>query len=67
MPLAKEGQTKTEIFQPKEMRQLLEAASPDLLAFLVIGGFAGLRVAEIGRLDWSAADLDRRIIMLRAD
>ena len=67
VPLAKEGQTKTEIFQPKEMRQLLEAASPDLLAFLVIGGFAGLRVAEIGRLDWSAVDLDRRIIMLRAD
>ena len=67
VPLAKEGQTKTAIFQPSEMSTLLEAATPDVLAFLAIGGFAGLRVAEIGRLDWSAVDLDRRIIMLRAD
>jgi integrase len=67
LSLAKEVDTTTEIFQPAQMRQLLEAAPPDVLALLVIGGFAGLRVAEIGRLEWSAVDLERRIIMLRAD
>jgi integrase len=65
--LAKTGDVKTEIFKAEEMRHLLESASLDILPFLTIGAFAGLRVAEIGRLDWSAVDMDRRIIMLRAD
>ncbi|MCB1279722.1 tyrosine-type recombinase/integrase [Prosthecobacter sp.] len=65
--LAKTGDVKTEIFKPEAMRSLLEAATPDLLPFLAIGAFAGLRVAEIGRLDWSAVDMERRIILLRAD
>jgi hypothetical protein len=67
VPFAKEGETKTEIFQPAEMIKLLAAASSEELALLAIGGFAGLRMAEIKRLDWQAVDLDRRIIMLRAD
>jgi len=67
VPIAKEGETKTEIFQPAEMTKLLAAASSEELALLAIGGFAGLRMAEIKRLDWQAVDLDRRIIMLRAD
>ena len=28
----------------------------------LIGGFAGLRVAEIKRLEWKAVDLERKII-----
>ena len=67
VPLAKQGQTKTEIFQPAEMTKLLAAASSEELALLAIGGFAGLRMAEIKRLEWKAVDLERRIIMLRAD
>jgi integrase len=67
VPIAKEGETKTEIFQPAEMTKLLAAASSEELALLAIGGFAGLRMAEIKRLDWKAVDLDRRIITLRAD
>lgn len=65
--VAKAGDTKTEIFQPAEMNQLLHAASAEELAVLTIGGFAGLRMAEINRLEWKAVDLDRRIITLRAD
>lgn len=44
------------VFTAEEMRRLICAAQshfPDLLPFLVIGGFAGLRSAEIGRLDWA--------------
>jgi integrase len=67
LPLAKAGDVQAEIFEPGAMRKLLEAARSDVLAFLAIGGFAGLRVAEISRLDWSAVDLNRRIILLRAE
>jgi integrase len=38
-----------------------------MLPFIAIGAFAGLRAAEIARLDWSAVDLKRKIIHLRAD
>jgi len=49
------------IFTPDEMRQLLSAAHehvPDVLGFLAIGAFAGLRMAEIERLMWSDIELD---------
>jgi len=48
------------------MEQLLRAAPARLLPVLAIGGFAGLRAAEIERLDWGAVNLERRIIELRA-
>ena len=67
VPVAKEGETKTEIFQSAEMSKLLAIAPPKELALLAIGAFAGLRMAEIKRLEWKAVDLDRRIITLRAD
>jgi hypothetical protein len=37
-----------------------------LIPILAIGAFSGIRVAELNRLDWSAVDLDRRIIEIRA-
>lgn len=67
LPLAKEGDGETEIFQPDEIAKLLNACPAHLIGYVAIGAFAGLRVAEIGRLQWSAVDLERRIIMLRAD
>jgi integrase len=66
VPMARTGQTETEIFQPSSMTKLLEAASADILPLLALGSFAGLRVAEICRLDWSAVDLERKLITLRA-
>jgi integrase len=51
-----------EIFTADELRALLEAArqhQPDVLPMLAIGAFAGLREAEIKRLDWSEVDLVR--------
>lgn len=55
------------IFMPKQMETILHAAPPRLVPILAIEAFSGIRVAELSRLDWSAVDLDRRIIELRAD
>jgi hypothetical protein len=54
------------VFTPKEMRRLLHAAPPHLIPILAVGAFSGIRMAELNRLDWSAFDLERGIIELRA-
>lgn len=59
-----------EIFTPAEMAKLLAAArdhEPGMLPFLAIGGFAGLRSAEIARLEWSAVDLQTGYIKIAWD
>jgi integrase len=58
-----------EIFAVDELRALLDAANraaPDVLPMLTIGAFAGLRDAEIKRLDWSEVDLTRGHIEIKA-
>ncbi len=62
----KVGDTDAAIFSPAQLRKVLGAADPDLIPFLAIGAFAGLRAAEIARMDWNAIDLRRRIIEIRA-
>lgn len=47
-----------EIFTPEEMTLLLALAPANLVTFLTIGAFAGLRSAEIERLDWAKVDLE---------
>jgi integrase len=54
------------IFTPDEFSQIIHAAPDRLIPLLAISAFAGIRSAEIARLDWSAVDLDRRIIEVRA-
>jgi integrase len=56
----------TTIFSPEEMAKLLHHAPPDLVPILAIGAFAGIRMAELERLDWKAVDLERRFIEVRA-
>src|SRR6266550_4404102 len=58
-----------EVLTVNELQGLLEAAqrtAPDVLAMLSIGAFAGLRDAEIKRLDWSEVDLTRGHIEIKA-
>ena len=62
----KVGDTDTEIFTTDQMVSLLSIATPNIIPLITLGAFAGLRPAEIGRLDWSAVDLNRKIIQLRA-
>jgi integrase len=58
-----------EIFAVDELRALLEMANrnaPDVVPMLAIGAFAGLRDAEIKRLDWNEVDLARRHVEVKA-
>jgi len=55
-----------DIYSPVEIARLLAAASPDFLPALAIGAFAGLRSAEIERLEWADVDLAGRLITVGA-
>jgi integrase len=46
------------ILTVQQTARLLESASPDLLPYVAIGAFAGLRRAELERLDWSDVHFD---------
>ena len=63
---AKEEATEIEIFTPEEMSRLLAAARGELVPFLAIGAFAGLRHAEIRRLDWREVRLEEGFIEVKA-
>ena len=49
-----------------EMRRLIAAADKRILPLIVIGGFAGLRHAEIQRLEWEDIDLTEGFIEIKA-
>jgi len=55
------------VFTPEQMQILLEKSPQDFIPYLAIGGFAGLRSAEIERLDWPEIDLGRRLIHVKAE
>jgi integrase len=55
-----------EIYTPAEIARLLSAASPDFRPCIVLGAFAGLRSAEIERLEWSDIDFEQRHIVIGA-
>ncbi len=63
---AKEDNGETEIFTPAEMTEILTAAKAEMIPWLAIAGFAGLRTAEIQRLDWSEVNLAERHIQITA-
>lgn len=67
MSKVKQPDTVTEIFTPAQIQKLLLNAPEEVLPVYAIGAFAGLRSAELARLPWSAVDLDRKIIELRAN
>ncbi len=49
----KANTAEVEFYTPKEFRSLLSAADDTERALIAIGGLAGLRTAELLRLDWS--------------
>jgi integrase len=55
-----------QIFTPDQIQCLLEKSPLDLLPCIAIGGFAGLRSAEILRLEWNNIDLKRGFINVSA-
>lgn len=64
--LPKPNNVEVGLFTSADMERLLRAAPLKLVPLLAISAFAGLRAAELARLNWSAVDLGRRIIELRA-
>ena len=55
-----------EIFTPEELTAVLTHAEPEILPAIVIGAFAGLRTAELLRLDWREVDLSRGFVHVSA-
>jgi len=55
-----------EIYTPLEMKSLLVACSSEILPGLAIGGFTGIRTAEIARLAWEDVLWDRGFIEVKA-
>ena len=55
------------VFTPAQMQTVLEKAPRDFIPYLAIGAFAGLRSAEIERLDWSEIDLKEKLIHIKAE
>jgi integrase len=41
------------VFTPEELRALLRSARPEMVPYLAVCAYAGLRSAEASRLDWS--------------
>jgi integrase len=54
------------ILTPDELAGLLNVASEDMVPYWTIGAFAGLRAAEIERLEWTDVNLERRWIKVQA-
>lgn len=56
-----------EVFTPDEAAKMLGSVSEDFRPCLALGLFAGLRSAEIERLEWKDIDLVQRHIVVGAD
>jgi integrase len=54
------------ILSVQQTANLLEAASSEILPYIAIGAFAGLRSAELHRLDWSDVHFDDNLIEVTA-
>jgi integrase len=56
-----------EIFTPLEIARLLAAADKEFRPVLAIGAFAGLRSAELDRVEWSDINFAKRFIEVGKD
>ena len=63
---AKEIDGEIEIFTVPEITTLLEQASAEIVPFLSIGAFAGIRRAELERLTWEEIDFQAGLIQITA-
>ena len=54
------------ILTVEQTARLLESAAPELVPLIAIGAFAGLRRAELERLDWREIDLHAGLIEVTA-
>jgi integrase len=62
----KDREGEIEIFTPAELTEVLACASDRMIPFLTLGAFAGIRHAEIQRLEWSDIRFDEASITIGA-
>jgi integrase len=55
-----------EVFAPDELSKLLKVAPNDILPYIALGAFAGIRGSELLRLEWSDINLSRKYIEIKA-
>jgi integrase len=63
---AKQIETEIGILTVEQTARLLERAPAELVPYIAIGAFAGLRRAELERLDWKEIDLEENQIEVTA-
>ena len=66
LPIPKVDEGEVEIFTVEEMARLLDNADEFTCPILCFGAFAGLRTAEIQRLNWECVRWDQNFIEIRA-
>lgn len=69
LTLAKDVGGEVQIFTVEELTRALNRLAdfrPRYLPFVAIGAFAGVRSAELARLNWEDFDFEHRLIVLRA-
>lgn len=54
------------VYTPEQLKTLLLKIEPRLVPFLAIGAFAGLRTAEIVRLEWPEIRFSQNVIEIKA-
>jgi integrase len=59
--------TKPGILTVEQTARLLESASSEILPYIAIGAFAGLRSSEIERLDWRDIDFEENEIAVNGE
>ena len=64
--LMEEKEGEITIYTPQELREIISRCPEKFLPFVVIGAFAGLRSAEIERLEWSEVNLAEGFIEVKA-
>lgn len=64
--IVEEPEGEITIFTPDELREIISRADWRFVPFVIIGAFAGLRSAEIERLDWREVNLTEGHIEVKA-
>ncbi len=63
---AKEVENVVGILSVEQTFSLLNSSPPPLVPYIALGAFAGLRLAELERMDWSEIDLQSGLVQVTA-
>ena len=66
IPTPKKQHAAIEVFTPSEIARILADADTEIVPALAIAAFAGLRLAEVARLDWRDVKLGESVLIVTA-